>query len=96
MIDRANVELKYKDLIIISNSNFLEVGIFKRKGSVGNLNYYTLCEYNLNILKGGNSRRSKPYTSYINTNRNTRYLKITEDQLRDEEKFIYQEMIKLL
>ncbi len=93
--DRSNNELNYKDLVIISNSNYLEVGIVKRMGSANNLNYYSINEWNLNRMKDV-KYKNKAYTSYINTDRNSRYLKITEDQLKDEEKVIYQEMIKLL
>lgn len=85
LIDYCDKELKYGDLVVVSFSNELEFGVVKKQGSANNLNYYSL-RRNDNIL----------YTCYINTIYKSRLLKITEDQLPEKYRKIYEKIKPLL
>lgn len=89
LIDRNKNELNRGDLVLVSYSNHLQLGIVAGIGSANNLQFYSLNTWNVGRLKSG----KKLYKSYVNTSYESRLAKYSVDLLSDEDKQIYNEMM---
>lgn len=80
--------LKPGDLIGISYSHQIVLGIYRSLGSVNNLQYYPVHVWTMNSLKA----QVKPRVAYINNSGTDRIVRINKEELDKEDLKLYEEL----